>query len=158
VSTATALRPEHNPKDHWQAGTAPAGSRAAARAYAVQPGTARRAQLRGDRFWLANQPRQSTRTNFKVLATTKRVDKRLNDLYQHQEGTLGYLPEPKHAATLELDFTERTRQHGLAKLSNNSENTTPRAGLQHELTFELPEQLASDCTTRQHTSQQPLHA
>jgi hypothetical protein len=105
------------------------------RAHAVQPSTARRAQLRGDRAWLANQPRQSTRTIFKVLATTKRVVKRPNDLYQHQEGTLGYRPEPKHAATFELDFTERTRQHGPAKLPNDSENTTPRARLQHEFTF-----------------------
>jgi hypothetical protein len=73
---------------------------------AARPIATCKARRRGDRDRLANQPRQSTRTIFKVLATTKRVVKRPNDLYQHQEGTLGYRPEPKHAATFELDFTE----------------------------------------------------
>jgi hypothetical protein len=121
---------------------------AAAHGPTAWPVATRTARQRGDRAWLANQPRQSTRTIIKVLATTKRVVKRPNDLHQHQEGTLGYRPEPKHAATYELDFTERTRQHGLAKLSNDLKNALS-LGLIYVASslFELLEKLASDRIT-----------
>jgi hypothetical protein len=99
---------------------------------------ARRTQRpRGDRARLANQPRHGTRTNLKVPVTPKRVIERPNDLHQHQEGTLGYRSEPKHTATKELDFTERTRQHGLAKLSHDLRNTKSRVELRCEFAFQV---------------------
>jgi hypothetical protein len=79
MSTATA--PRHN-----GLGRPPP---AAAHGPAVRPNATRKARRRSDRAQLANQTRRSTRTNFKALATPKRLGYKLNDLLQHKEGTLG---------------------------------------------------------------------